>query len=319
MREFGFEMRLCAHLEAEGRLCARQLGASPEGSRVMDVVCVEPGPEFEARTRLTAETIPPAAIEAEVGVGRARRASAVVDGRPEYVRSLVERAVEVGFFERERRGGQAYVRQAARYPDWFGDLVAVENKPDLGRPGDLERQLRTDVSLGLFDRVYLCTATHVTGAHLNRLPDAVGVWRFDPETGARETVREAAPLDADGPGLDLLAERPGRTDVRPVSGAEKARYRRRVAERAYGKGWRVPFPDCPNVEERRLAGVGGLAYCSEAGRVVGAAAPCDCPESGGPTVDLAARRAEHSPWMPDPSGVTRRQSGLDRFAAAGEE
>ena len=100
-----------------------------------------------------------------------------------------------------------------------------------------------------------------------------------------------------------------------MTAGEKERYRRRVAERAYGKGWRVPFPDCPHVEERSVAGVGGLAYCTRTGRYVRPADACDVePEDAGPAVDIDARRAEHSPWVRDPAGAKRRQAGLDFYS-----
>lgn len=314
MREFGFEMRLCARLESEGHLVSRQLGTGTRSRRIVDTVLVEPGPAFDERTRITDASVPAAAIEADVGTGRARYwRDVLADYHPEYAREVVEEAVDVGFFERERRGAREYVRQTARYPEaWFSRLVGVENKPDLSRPGDLETQLRKDVSLGLLDEVVLATATYVTGAHLNRIPEAVGVWRVDPEDGSYEVVREATPLAPDEPGVEVVDESRTRTDVEVVDASEKARLRRRVAERAYGKGWRVPVLDCPHVECLDLGGVGPVPYCSREGRVVGPGHACDCAD-GVRDVDLDAARASTSPWVPDPRGVARRQSGLDRF------
>jgi hypothetical protein len=314
VREFDFELAVCAGLEADGHLVARQLSGGVHGSRVVDTVVVEPGPGFDARTRITDATIPPRLLEAALGPGTARRPREVV-GDSEFAREAVEAGVDCGYLARERRGGQAYVRATARYPDdWFAGLVAVENKPDLGRPGDLELQLRKDVSLALFDEVWLATASHVTGAHLNRIPPEVGVWRVDPATGARETVREPTRLDAAVPGIEVCDEYAARTAIRPVDAETKRRYRRRVAERAYGKGWRVPFPDCGHVEERSVAGVDGLAYCTRQGRFVRPADACETPgERAGPDVDVDARRADHSPWVRDPAGAARRQAGLDRY------
>jgi len=317
VREFDFELAVCAGLERDGRLVARQLAGGVHGSRVMDTVVVEPGPEFDERTRLTDRTIPPRLLETDVGPGTPRRPADVV-GDSSYARAAVEAGVDCGYLERERRDGQTYVRATTRYPErWFDGLVGVENKPDLGRPGDLQLQLRKDVSLALFDRVWLATASHVTGAHLNRIPDVVGVWRVDPATGDRETVREPTPLASGEPGIELLDRTAARADVRPVDAAEKARYRRRVAERAYGKGWRVPFPDCPHVEERSVAGVGGLAYCTRQEQYV---RPADACEVAGDAdadadVDVDARRATHSPWVRDPPGAKRRQAGLDRYSS----
>ena len=321
VKEFAFELRLCARLEADGALVARQLGAGVRrpGGRVVDVLQVEPGPSFEERTAISDATIPDAAIEADVGPGRGRPLrDAFPDTSPEWRRTIVERAVEVGFLERERRDGREYVRQAARYPaDWFGRLRAVENKPDLGTPGALRTQLRSDVALGLVDEVVLATESRVTGAHLNRIPDPVGIWRFvDDEI---EVIREPECLPVDGPGVELLAEHPGRTDVSFVSVDEKARVRRRIAERAYGKGWRTyELPGCANAESAPVAGVDGLPFCTWYGRIVDPASECGsgCPghvAAPAPDVDLDEARAKTSPWVPAPEGWARRQSGLDRF------
>ncbi|PSP75620.1 hypothetical protein BRC81_14630 [Halobacteriales archaeon QS_1_68_20] len=332
MSEFAFELALCARLEADREgVVARQLGAGVErpGNRVVDVLVVEPGSRFDERTRLPPERIPDATVESEVGPGRARYWKDAFDCHPERAERAVERAVDIGFFERERRGGREYVRQVARYPDWFGRLIGIENKPDLGDPGDLEAQLRKDVSLGVLDAAVLATESHVTGAHLNRIPDEVGVWRVhssgrDGVASAEgdveiEVVREPAPLNVDGPGVELLEEHPGRTEIAVVDADRKARARRRLAERAYGKGWRTyDFPDCAEVEPANVAGSDGLPYCAWKGRLVDAAAECgpDCPgyaDAEPPDVDLDAERAARSSWNRDPEGRARRQAGLDRF------
>lgn len=318
-REFAFEVALCASLEADEEwVLGRQLGSAvvAPGRRIADVCAVVPGPQFDERTAITADTIPGRAIESDVGVGRAAYWRDAFDCSPEAARTAVERAVASGFFERERRGAREYVRRTTRYPsEWFSGLVGIENKPDLDAPGALERQLRTDVSLGLFDRVVLATESYVTRAHLNRLPEEVGVWRFDPETGDRTVRREATPLPTDRPGVELVAERPLRTDVAVVSPAEKARARRRVAERAYGKGWRTyDLPACVHAD----ATADGRPRCSQFDRVVDPSrecgAECSAREDGdAPDVDAAALRDDRTPWMADAEGVARRQSGLDRF------
>ncbi|MEF8842766.1 MAG: DUF5787 family protein [Haloarculaceae archaeon] len=323
MREFPFELALCARLESPGgAVVGRQLGAALHGTRVIDVALVYPGPEFRERAAITAETIPPAAIEADVGAGEARPIRRAFPGTSRrWARGTVEAAVDAGFFEVERRGGREYVRQTVRYPDWFGRIVGVENKPDLDRPGDLELQLRKDVSLGLFDGVVLATASHVTGAHLNRIPPEVGVWRFDPGTGERRVVREPTPLDSDGPGIEVLESHPARTEVRPATGAEKARQRRRLAERAYGKGWRIPggsFPGCAACASGERFGAGALPDCAWKGRLVDPSRECgsSCPgyePADPPATDVRGERARNSPWEPAPEGRTRRQAGLDRF------
>ncbi|MFB6083577.1 MAG: DUF5787 family protein [Halorientalis sp.] len=321
MSEFAFEVALSARLEREREaVVARQLGTALHGNRVMDVVLVEPGPRFDERAAITPERIPAPAIESTVGPGEARYWKDAFEIHPDRAESVVDRAAELGFFERERRNGRTYVRQTARYPDdWFDSLVGIENKPDLGRPGDLETQLRKDVSLGLLDEVILATESHVTGAHLNRIPDAVGVWRFDPDGGEREVVREPATLAPDEPGVDVLERRTARTDVAVVTAAEKRRHRRRVAERAYGKGWRTyEFPHCAEIEARERFDRGPLPHCAWKGRIVDPARECgvDCEgydPADAPDVDADSERAAGQPWDPDPEGRKRRQSGLDRY------
>ncbi|WP_247002808.1 DUF5787 family protein [Halosolutus gelatinilyticus] len=338
MSEFAFELALCAALEErrEG-IVARQLGASvaASGGRILDVVRVDPGPEFADRVALTAETIPDAAIESAVGSGRARYWKDAFDCHPARARRATERALEIGFFERELRPGREYVRQVARYPDWYDRIVGIENKPDLGRPGDLEAQLRTDVSLALVDEVVLATGSYVTRAHLNRIPEEVGVWRIhrdgpstartaDDRTPDRvppveiEVVREPTPLPVADPGIEPIESHPGKTDIAVVSAKEKARARRRIAERAYGKGWRTyAFPDCASCRPADSSGA-TVPYCEWKDRVVDAGSECgpSCPgyeADSAPEIDLDGERARRTPWDPDPTGRRRRQSGLDRF------
>ena len=316
--EFGFELALCAHLEATTDwVVGRQLGAGVEApaDRVVDVCGVVPGPEFDDRAAVTERTIPAAAVESDVGAGEAVFWKDAFDCRDAHARRTTDRALAAGFFVAERRGGREYVRRTTRYPDWIGGLVGIENKPDLGSPGELERQLRTDASLAVFDEVVLATESYVTRAHLNRLPDEVGVWRFDPETGEREVVRAAERLPVERPGIELLDRRPLRTDVAVVGPAAKARRRRRIAERAYGKGWRTyEFPGCANVDPT----ADGRPRCAAFDRTVDPGRECgpDCPArdpAPPPDVETGALRDERSPWVRDPDGVADRQAGLDRF------
>ena len=314
--EYAFELALCAHLErAREWVLGRQIGASvaDPGARVVDVCAVVPGPEFDRRAAITSETIPPRAIESDVGPGRAVDPAAAFDCSPDHARSVADRAVEVGFFEADHHGSRRHVRATTRYPDWIEGLVGIENKPDLGRPGDLERQLRRDASLGLFDTVILATESYVTGAHLNRIPDTVGVWRFVAD--AIEVVREPTALDPTAPGVEPVADHPLRTDVAVVSPAAKARKRRAVAERAYGKGWRPrEYPGCASM----CPTDDGRPYCAAFEGVVDPASDCgaSCPAvepADAPTVDCEDLRDARTPWVADPAGVARRQAGLDRF------
>ena len=319
MREFPFELAVCAALEADSDgVVARQLGTH---TRIVDVVEVLPGPELDRRTEITPHAIPGPAIESEVGVGTARRPREAFDVRRDRAASIADRAVEIGFFEAERRNGNRHVRKAVEYPDWFRGLRAIENKPDLDRPGDLELQLRKDVSLGLFDEVVLATASYVTGAHLNRIPDSVGVWRFDPDSGTIDVVREATALSPDDTGIAVLEQSPTRVDIEPVTADRKARLRRRLAERAYGKGWRPPsLPGCAEATPRgpEFGTDDVLPYCEWKGRFVDPARECG-PDCAGydptdpPEIDTDAIRDERSAWTVDPEGVARQQVGLDRF------
>ncbi|MFD1563471.1 DUF5787 family protein [Haloarchaeobius amylolyticus] len=329
MSEFAFELELCAHLEScREEIVARQLGASvaEPGGRILDIVCVEPGPAFDERVAITSESIPDAAIASAVGTGRARYWKDAFDCHPERARRAVDRALELGFFERDHTASAAanreYVRQTVRYPDWYGRLVGIENKPDLGRPGDLEAQLRTDVSLAVVDEIVLATESYVTRAHLHRLPDAVGVWRVhrDDTSGGLEieVIREPSSLPVDEPGIEPLETRPGRTEIEVISPEAKARARRRLAERAYGKGWRTyEFSACKACQPTD-ADAATLPYCAWAGRVVDAAAECgpSCPgyeQATARTVDLEAERDRETAWEADPDGTRRRQAGLDQF------
>jgi hypothetical protein len=331
VREYPFELALCARLEANREvLLSRQIGGGVHrpGGRVLDVVFVTPGPGFGERAAITPERIPELAVESEVGPGTWRRPTEAIDAAPEYARSVADRAIEVGFFEETYRSGRRMVRQVTRYPDWVGTVTAIENKPDLGKPGALEVQLRTDVSLGVADRVVLATESHVTGAHLNRIPDPVGVWQFRPgedagrpdgeDDPAIEVLREPEPLD-DGPGIELLERRSNRDEIRPITASEKARTKRRIAERAYGKGWRPgDLPSCASAREGTLSGGGAFPFCAWKGRIVDPGSECGpaCPgheAADPPPADPDDERARRTPWVADPEGRARTQSGLDRF------
>ena len=319
MSEFAFELALCRQLEADQEgIVSRQLSTGVRGRRVMDVVCVSPGQGFDERRAITADTIPPAAIESDVGAGVATYWKDAFDCHPETAAAAVESAVECGFFERERHNGRTYVRQTARYPDWYGGLLGIENKPDLGRPGALETQLLTDVELGVLDEVVLATASHVTGAHLNHIPEAVGVWRFDPDSGERTVLREPTTLSPGEHGVEILDRSSGRTEIRIATPNELRRARQRIAERAYGKGWRsYDLPDCARIEPDDA----GLPLCPWKGRTVRPAVDCgpDCPgyqPDDSADIDLERIRAERSPWDPDPAGRQREQSGLDQFGGS---
>lgn len=316
VREFAFELALCAYLEKyTDKIVSRQLHTAIHGSRVMDIVCVSPGSGFEERKAITEETIPSLAIESNVGSGKAAYWKKAFDGHPERAREVAEQAIDCGFFERERRGGRLYVRQSVRYPEWYDSIVGIENKPDLGRPGALETQLLTDIKLGLLDKVVVATSSYVTGAHQNRIPDPVGIWRFDPETGERTVIREPSQLPVDKAGIEITERASARTAIEVVTANEIERQRRRIAERAYGKGWRTyDLPACARIEPDDAC----LPVCPWKGRIVHPAKECGDSCEGQtpaepPAVDIDAIRAARSPWEPDPPGRQRTQTGLDSF------
>lgn len=321
MREYGFELRLCAHLETvNDEIVARQVGGGVHagGSRVLDIVAIEPGPGFETRRAITDQTIPTAAIHSDVGVGRGVRWSRAIDAPPETANRILDTALEVGFFERIQHTGGVRVRQTTRYPDWIGTITAIENKPDLGEPGGLTDQLRLDVALGLVDRVVLATESYVTAAHLNRLPDEVGVWRVHADEDIEiEEIREPTALAVDEWGIELGDREPLARQVRTVAPEEKRRSRIRLAERAYGKGWRPRFPGCREVEPTEVAGSRALPYCAWKERIVDpASCGADCPgfdPASPPAIDRVAERADRTPWDPDPPGFARTQVGLGAF------
>lgn len=315
--EFRFEMALCAALESTDRIVARQLGAgvTRPGGRIVDICVMTPGPEFAARAALTPARIPDAAIEAAVGPGEAVSIGTAFDLPPKQASAVVDAAVEAGYLERERRGGRDLVRATGRYPnDWIGSLTAIENKPDLTKPGALHAQLRYDVALGVFDEVVLATASYVTRAHLNRIPDAVGVWRVDPETGTRSVLREPTPLSPAAPGIEIRETDATRTDIALVDPEAKRRKRRQIAERAYGKGWRPGPPACVHAATT----ADGRPRCDHFDRVVDPSRECGdgCPahtEAEPPAVERDRLRDEQTAWVADAETRTHRQSGLSRF------
>ncbi len=321
MNEYSFELCLCAYLErtTEG-IIARQVGggAHDRGRRILDVVLIEPGPGFDDRAAITTDTIPAAAIESEAGPGRWRRWPQTVDIPAKTATRILEEAIAVGFFEHERRAGSDWVRQVSRYPDWIGGITAIENKPDLGSPGALCEQLRQDVSLGLVDRVILATASHVTRAHLNRIPREVGVWRvrFDEEEPVVEELRNPEPLDPEAWGLEVVDAKPTRTRIRPVDPEAKRRARISLAERTYGKGWRPRFPACAEARVVEVAETASLPHCDWKKRIID---PVHCGPScprydhaKPPAVDRTAERERNTPWTTETDGI-RQQSGLSDF------
>ncbi len=321
MDEYRFELRLCAWLERErDAVLARQLGGgvSAGAARVFDVVLLEPGPAFDDRAVLTDGSVPPALLESPIGAGRFRDWRRTLGDGPDAERAI-ERADRMGLIERERRGGREVVRLVDRYPsNWYSRLVAIENKPDLDRPGKLYEQLHFDTSLALVDAVILATESHVTRAHRNRLPDPVGIWQFDPESMTRTVVRPPASLPTAKPGIEVTQRRRGRTDIEVIDPRRKDRARTGLAERVYGKGWRTySVPACRHFEPEGGPG-DGLPYCGHFDRLINPTTDCGpaCPGHAPgepPAVDLRSCRAENSPWRADPPDTRRRQADVTEF------
>ena len=95
MREYAFELALCATREPETEgLLARQLGASCHGTRVLDVVEVEPGPRFEERISLCPGTVPAPVLESDIGPGTARDPREALDVHPDRLEDVVDAAVD---------------------------------------------------------------------------------------------------------------------------------------------------------------------------------------------------------------------------------
>ncbi|MFB6253164.1 MAG: DUF5787 family protein [Halobacteriaceae archaeon] len=319
MQEFAFELNLCEYLENHRRgIISRQLGASIHGggaNRVMDIVHVSPGPAFEKRLSLGSSTIPPEAIKVPVSTGKWQPVSEVFDKHPEHTNRIVKQAVKAGFFEFTRKDKQPVIRQVTDYPVWYDTLTGIENKPNLNDPGNLSLQLDKDLALQLFDEIIVATTSYVTKAHLHRLPDEIGIWRFDPETSSLTVIRDPTQLNVQATGYDITETTPTRVDIKPVSQTEKHHKRRRIAELAFGKGWRIAdLPACAHMEPSES----GLPMCTYYDRVVNpnrACSPsCEGFKSGDkPTIDTAHLREQNTEWEKEPTGFAREQSSLDIF------
>ncbi|MFC6737630.1 DUF5787 family protein, partial [Halolamina salina] len=161
-----------------------------------------------------------------------------------YVREAIHRAAARGLVEKRKNGNRIEIRRKRPYPDWVSRIIAIENKPDLdaSAAAALSDQLEHDVDTALADEVWLATGRtgeRVEPALLRQFPVEAGVLTFDFSDG---THGDAATVDWLPSTLDPESDS-GRFDA-----AEKARRRRLIAERAYGKGWRsfaeTTRPDC---------------------------------------------------------------------------
>lgn len=186
-----------------------------------------------------------------------------------YVREAIHRAAARGLVHKRKHGNRIEIKRKRPYPDWVERIVAVENKPDLdaSAAAALSDQLEHDVTTALADEVWLATGRtgeRVEPALLRQFPVEAGVLTFDFEGS------DGLGVDADAATVDWL---PSEFDVTAPSdrfdAAEKARRRRLLAERAYGKGWRsiteTMRPDCRWFELER-AGRGLVPVCGAKGR-----------------------------------------------------
>ncbi|NHX36247.1 MULTISPECIES: DUF5787 family protein [Halolamina] len=186
-----------------------------------------------------------------------------------YVREAIHRAASRGLVDERKSGNRIEIRRKRPYPDWVERIVAVENKPDLdaSAAAALSDQLEHDVETALADEVWLATGRtgdRVEPALLRQFPVEAGVLTFDFGTA------DGVGVGADAATVDWL---PSELEVGAPSdqfdAEEKARRRRLIAERAYGKGWRsiteTMRPDCRKFEVAR-AGRGVVPVCGAKGR-----------------------------------------------------
>ncbi len=294
MKEFGFELRVCAWAERNWplgfdrrsddtvTLIARQLGTK---HRRWDTVIIETTQDGLRRRepfgddRLDSDLLH---IAANAPSSWEYYREALPDpGYPwRYVREAIHRAADREFIETRRSGNRIEIRRRYRYPDWIDRIIAVENKPDLDRSAarQLAAQLEYDIAIGLADEVWLATAEsndEIEAALLEEIPVEAGIlavsegsetWRADPIWHPRQ-------LGVDEYGTRIL-ERPDTN-----SGASAARFeyadpdwkrtkRLEIAERAYERGWRsyadTMRPDCRHFELRDPAGP--FPWCGAKGR-----------------------------------------------------
>ena len=291
MKEFGFELRVCAWAERgwppgdDGDaddvvpLVARQLGTR---RRRWDTVVVETTEEALRRRapfgdeRLDSDLLH---VARNAPAAWAYYREALPDpGYPwRYVREAVHRAADRGFVETRKRAGRIELRRRYRYPDWVDRVVAVENKPNLDAPAAdaLAEQLEHDVALGLADEVWLATQATDAGvepALLEAMPVEAGILAV--ADGRAEPVWNPRSLDVETPGTRVL-ERPDDPPAARFEYADpdwKRRKRLEIAERAYERGWRAyaekmrtdcrhfrlvdpegPFPQCAAKGRRQTA------------------------------------------------------------------
>jgi hypothetical protein len=271
VKEFGFELRVCAWAERnwpldgdEPVIVARQLGTR---HRRWDVVIIETTDDALARRepfgdeRLDSDLLH---VARNAPSSWAYYRDALPDpGYPwRHVREAVHRAAERGFIETRRSGNRIEIRRRYRYPEWADRIVAIENKPDLDRSAArrLATQLEHDVALGLADEVWLATEAtdgDTERALLEAMPVEAGILAVSTETDSwrAEPIWNPRQLDVTAPGTRIL-ERPdddlsaARFEYADPDWTETKRLE--IAERAHERGWRsyvdTMRPDCRHFE-----------------------------------------------------------------------
>jgi hypothetical protein len=272
VKEFGFELRVCAWAERnwppgaeDGTpIVARQLGTKRRRWDTIVVETAESGLAERApfgEARLGSDLL---FLARHAPASWAYYRECLPDpGYPwRYVREAIHEADDRGFLETRRDGNRIEIRRRYRYPEWVDRIVAIENKPDLDAAAArrLGEQLEHDVALGLADEVWLATEATAEGvepALLEAMPVEVGILAVSPESGSLscEPVWRPRTLAAAEPGTRILG-RPG--DGRSAARFEyadpawKRRKRLEIAERAYERGWRsyagTMRPDCRHFE-----------------------------------------------------------------------
>jgi len=284
--EFTFELLVCRWAELAwppesdadrpALVVSRQLGTQ---QRRWDTIVVKCDPaglaarrEFGDRT-IDSELLP---VVRHAPVGWTYYRDALPDPGYDwrYVREAIHRAAARDLIDKRKNGRRIEIRRKRPYPDWVRRIVAVENKPDLdaSAAAALTDQLTHDVETALADEVWLATSRtgdRVEPALLEEFPVEVGVLTFDFDGTTASGPADLA-VDADAATVDWLpSSLDAAADSATFSSEEKARRRRWLAERAYGKGWRAftetMRPDCRQFQLERN-GRGFVPFCAAKGR-----------------------------------------------------
>ncbi len=292
MKEFGFELRVCAWAErnwppagsdAVTPLVARQLGTKHRRWDTVVVETTDRGLDSRApfgEKRLDSDLL---YVARNAPSSWAYYREALPDpGYPwRYVREAVHRAADRGFLETRRSGNRIEIRRRYRYPPWVDRIVAIENKPDLDAAAArvLTQQLEHDIALGLADEVWLATSAtgeEIEPALLEAMPVEVGVLAVSVTEGETtvEPIWRPRTLGSDDVGTRILERPDSGSDDLSATRFEyadpdwKRRKRLEIAERAYERGWRsyaeTMRPDCRTFELKDPTGP--FPWCAAKGR-----------------------------------------------------